>query len=91
MITVTLILESKELVMKNNPIFILMAIILAACALVACEKEAPTGALTQDCADVMTEPECKQCCLTAGASDYDFDTIDDDDGDRFCTCVKPTQ
>ncbi len=38
-----------------------------------------------------SEPECKECCLGAGASEYDFDTIDDDDGEQLCTCIKPTR
>lgn len=75
--------------MHTNPIVMLLAMIFAALAFTGCEKEETTGALTQECTDIRTEPECKQCCLGAGASEYDFDKIDDDDGDLLCTCVKP--
>ena len=77
--------------MHTNPIIVLLAMIFAGLAFTGCEKGQTDGAPTQDCADVRTEAECSQCCLSAGASEYDWDKIDDDDGDLLCTCVKPTR
>jgi len=68
------------------------ALLFFAClfATMGCEQK-QSGSLTQECNDILTEPECKQCCLSAGASEYDFDLIDDDDQDLMCTCIKPTR
>lgn len=71
-------------------IFILFAVL--GIALAGCDSDKGMQDVdgvtpSEVCKGELTEPNCEQCCLKAGATEHDYEPIDD--GDPRCTCVTP--
>lgn len=75
------------------PRLLVVVMTTLALVLVGCDSQSakPNQEMSpsEQCRGELTEPTCEQCCMKAGATEHDFDPVDD--GDPRCTCFAPTR